>query len=220
MYLTSYLNKRQKINQATRIVVFPSFLHLSLQSCCFGAAFSGGLGRPATAQGLLAGSAQGGNSQLWGLSAVSSDPQQPHGARQAPLATTARSFQGKTYPGTALELEPHPETFSSNLKGNEWIFCLASLLALGRQRVAKFHFFRGKSPFIFSSCFQLPHLMMLHALCCWWGPGPHPMGMALIQGPKRALEHGQGGHHIPKTAQSQGEQGSPPSAPCELGWSL
>lgn len=81
-------------------------------------------------------------------------------------------------------------------------------------------FFRGKSPFIFSACFQLPHLMMLHALCCWWGPGPHPMGMALIQGPKRALEHGQGGHHIPKTAQSQGEQGSPPSAPCELGWSL
>lgn len=120
VHLASYVNKRQKTNRATQILVFPSF-HLSLQRCCFNAGFRGDLYSPVMLQQQPKGSCSGlvkkrVNSLLppllshmvaRSLGPISSCPgclsssaqclDQPHQGRQVPSSTRARSLQGKKH---------------------------------------------------------------------------------------------------------------------------
>lgn len=205
MCLASSLNKRQKINQAAQTVVFPSFLHLSLQLCCF----SAGLVVPRTAQQQHKGSWQAQQSregillclpvQLYGLSVLS------------PLAQTAPALQHSAHsspvePGKSLWPPEQGLSKPKHIQGQLWSWSLTQKLSahafLCGEEMRGFSAWlhsllwaeRGwqnptvllaKSPSTFSPCLQLPCLMMLHTPCCWWDPGPHPMGTARIQGPNR-----------------------------------
>lgn len=136
-------------------------------------------------------------------------PQQPHGARQVPLATRAKHIQGQLWTWSLTQkLSAQILLCKEEMRGfSSW---LHSLLWADREW-QNLIVLLGKSPFSFSACLQLPHLMML---CAAGGiQAPIPWGQPKLQTSLGPWLGAQGGHHIQITPHSQGEHGSPPS-PC------
>lgn len=50
----------------------------------------------------------------------------------------------------------------------------------------------GENPHLPARCLQLPCLVMVHASCCWWGPGTRPSRTSVHPRSKQTSDHGCG----------------------------